>query len=888
VRISGCHIDGFGQFERYSVEGLDHPLVVVLGPNEAGKSTLFQFMVTMLYGFSPADLTRHPYRLKDADVIGGTLAFRSGKSRCAVERRLRSTPNGILSIGSEGLFERKESIRNRPLSVTGDVSREMFESVYALTLHDMVHVSGRAWNSIQDRLLGGLNLETIRLAREVVEELEGEAKRLWRPDRRGKTEDQVLRERLRELRAEVREARERDDALRNVNRSMADIAARIQRDEDQMRLLRRTKSRAERLLPVKAQLERAEQLSQEAGDLAELECIPLDPGTRLSDLHTAASEAEREVAEMRRTIRSDETAAASFTSRDEEIVALASQIRACHSRVALSTQRRLELDRTQARLNHLLSRRNELCARLVPAGWSDDLEVVVRTISTPDVREAVRRYTRSREEADMARARREGMEMQTTRGPLVVWWAVLAVGLILMVAGLLSGQPVIWGPAVAVVTVAGGFVLQAVSLSRSVALQRGDAADGKAGAVAQAREQVIRALGGLPVSEIRSQAPDPELASDIQALQSVLAEVDAEKSTAEAIREKLIRDEAEIAQLLASAGVEASEAPESDLNRLFDSLNEVESRRVAAEQAAADLPFRRERLHELEARREELLHSHAELRERLAELGSGDHMRGIEIAGERRLAVDRAQTIQEELESGYPDLPEVVAELEQRKDELPGSREELSEIDESLDRLTRGLQEAHADLATLRANATTLGEQRSVADVESEVAVVESELQNVRIRRDRLALLAAIVRHADVRFRDRHQPDVIRRASDLVRRLTGVRYSGIEVDDQDGSLSIRDEQTGARVRVDAPLSRGTLDQIYLSLRLGLIDHLDSAGDRLPVFLDEVLVNWDSRRRKAACKLLTELAASRQIFVFTCHEWLADEIASEGGAHTVRL
>jgi uncharacterized protein YhaN len=166
--------------------------------------------------------------------------------------------------------------------------------------------------------------------------------------------------------------------------------------------------------------------------------------------------------------------------------------------------------------------------------------------------------------------------------------------------------------------------------------------------------------------------------------------------------------------------------------------------------------------------------------------------------------------------------------------------------------------------------------------------MIEAEFEQLRTDRDRLMLLAGIIRHADARFRDRHQPDVIRRASTIVGRLTSKRYSHIEVNEEDGSLSIMEADSGRRVPVGEPLSRGTLDQIYLSLRIGLADHLDSSGDRLPMFLDEVLVNWDATRRRAACALLSELSESRQIVFFTCHEWLADEVEHLADAHIVRL
>ena len=43
-----------------------------------------------------------------------------------------------------------------------------------------------------------------------------------------------------------------------------------------------------------------------------------------------------------------------------------------------------------------------------------------------------------------------------------------------------------------------------------------------------------------------------------------------------------------------------------------------------------------------------------------------------------------------------------------------------------------------------------------------------------------------------------------------------------------------------------PFSQGIKEQVYFALRLAAIDHLDADEERLPLFLDEVFVNWDGK------------------------------------------
>jgi uncharacterized protein YhaN len=149
-------------------------------------------------------------------------------------------------------------------------------------------------------------------------------------------------------------------------------------------------------------------------------------------------------------------------------------------------------------------------------------------------------------------------------------------------------------------------------------------------------------------------------------------------------------------------------------------------------------------------------------------------------------------------------------------------------------------------------------------------------------------LLAGLLKTADAEFRRKHQPDVIRRASDYLQTITHGRYERLALDEQEDRLVVFEADEAFSQPVGPPLSRGTLDQIYLALRLAIIDHLDADRERLPVFLDEVFVNWDQSRRHAAFKILNEMAEERQLFVFTCHPYFAKEVTHHLNAERIDL
>ena len=128
---------------------------------------------------------------------------------------------------------------------------------------------------------------------------------------------------------------------------------------------------------------------------------------------------------------------------------------------------------------------------------------------------------------------------------------------------------------------------------------------------------------------------------------------------------------------------------------------------------------------------------------------------------------------------------------------------------------------------------------------------------------------------------------MLRRASEYLERVTDGRYRRIDLLSEDEEvLGVTLDGRSEPIEVRDPISRGTLDQIFLCLRLGMLDHLDDGRERLPLILDDALLRMDDRRRAAVYALLGEIAPTRQVWILTCNRALADEI--ESGLEVLRI
>jgi uncharacterized protein YhaN len=75
------------------------------------------------------------------------------------------------------------------------------------------------------------------------------------------------------------------------------------------------------------------------------------------------------------------------------------------------------------------------------------------------------------------------------------------------------------------------------------------------------------------------------------------------------------------------------------------------------------------------------------------------------------------------------------------------------------------------------------------------------------------------------------------------------------------------------------LSRGSVEQLYLCLRLGLAETFAERAEALPIILDDVLVNFDPGRAASVAEVLAETAERHQVLLLTCHPHLEELVCS---------
>ena len=204
-----------------------------------------------------------------------------------------------------------------------------------------------------------------------------------------------------------------------------------------------------------------------------------------------------------------------------------------------------------------------------------------------------------------------------------------------------------------------------------------------------------------------------------------------------------------------------------------------------------------------------------------------------------------------------------------------GGREEAE--DPALERPARTLEETAAQLGTAQAELEraerqlnmALGRQKAVGDPAALAAEEESLSRELERREGEYQAISAALeglKAANAQLQERFSPELNRWAADYLSRLTGGRYRELSLDRElDASAT---EGSGVLPRRALFLSKGTVDQIYLAVRLAVYD-LCLKERRAPLVLDDALAAFDDGRMALALDLLAQLAEDRQILLFTC-------------------
>ena len=153
----------------------------------------------------------------------------------------------------------------------------------------------------------------------------------------------------------------------------------------------------------------------------------------------------------------------------------------------------------------------------------------------------------------------------------------------------------------------------------------------------------------------------------------------------------------------------------------------------------------------------------------------------------------------------------------------------------------------------------------------------------------RLKLAAKILRDEIERYRQENQGPMVKRASECFALLTCGSFVGLSVNlNEKGDpvlVGIRKDES--QINVEG-MSSGTLDQLFLALRIASLEKYIENSEPMPFIVDDILVDFDDERSEAALNALAQLAKKTQVILFTHHSRVVEQAKKIKTSHIHKL
>lgn len=895
MQLREIHIDSFGAARDLKLTGLAPGINVLYGPNEYGKSTVMEFVRRVLFGYQ-VSRKGNAYQA-DGKNYGGRLAVETSDGKIAVIARTKGPHGGpvAVTLGNESL-EGEPALKQ----LLGHASKDLFNNVYAFTLDELQDLDSLGADEVKNRIYGaGMGLNRVSLSK-VMEGLEKEREDLFRKQG-SKPKINALFKEYDGLSKDIRSLRENLPAYdrcveeRNtLEKQCAVLEEKLAGDE---KLKRDLELRLE-LYPVYLDLDEAHRELETLGPRVSFRENTRQHheklGEELAGISRQMSEEKDRLKQLQTRLDSLKVPQA-FLEKSHDIEWMRQKIEQVKSAkedliTCQHDQDRAE-DQIQADINTFDPDWDEDAVKQFTLTGSDLAEAEAFAQSLNSLEQRARDAT---SRLDYHRQQKAAAESGKSKIP--EWLNMFVYGFAAVGAGLLIGAAVVGS---FILALGGVFVASLAGLlffnikKRSDDFESEDLTEANlemecrqatevrdieherwrdwAGAKGLARTlppQKIEVTWGR-IREIQNRIADREnLRRRIAEMQKVLDEA---QEKVEGIAPHIddfqpgpdlianlslickswdqAREREEEGRQL-TARIEEQEARITRLKE--QSAVSLEAKAALLKEAGVDSDEELKERIDLFSRQTTLENQQQEARRRIQERvgGGGDYKLFVESLG---------RTKPNELE----------AELERIAQRLQSNRDASRQLRESMGKL--------------EGEAERLGSEETLLEKQ-----MQRESRRAGINRHarewaKRALAEALLKKAKDRYEKNRQPGVIVAAAKRFERITEGRYQSIIKRFEEDDLVIQDRDLRETGVIE--MSRGTREQLYLSLRLGLIEEYESRAEPLPIIMDDVFVNFDDDRKPRVLELLREFSTHRQIVLLTCHHDTRDLCLSYG-AHAI--
>jgi uncharacterized protein YhaN len=893
MQIREIHIERFGKFSHYRVVPVSSGLNVIYGRNEFGKTTLLEFVRWVLFGFEKKRKGMNSYTPVDGGEHAGTLMCEMANGEQIFISRSGGTLEGQVKVQTAD----KEGAGQAHLeSFLGHASRKIFKNIYAFALDELQDLDSLMEQEIKNKLLGaGMGLGQVSLT-EVEKEINKKRDEVFKLRGSNPAMNQgyaEIKKREDDLRAHSNEVDQYDE----LNKKIWVLEKKLKAGESQTEQLesrRRVLELRRELFPDFIELEDKTARRKEMAEvpaMGEEDMLAFEKiQTKREDLSQRLEEEKAKLRQLKIT-RDPIVFNQPFLDRETEIM----QLRQLTELVRLAQVDKESVQQKRDRLQEKIQSEVEEIegdwteGSLLALEWTDSEKQFVQKQEQVLLR-SEQHFANARNKLELHEEQllTDSPQQNTMpKGFRVFLWLLVTVGVLGIGFALFSANLEL-GIFMGLVLAVGLGLFAWISPGRSGKEQENllqNLLRDKLRKVEDDLETETHIWGQWVQDKGLDAETSPALFRELQVqVREIKDWVSQRKSLNERI-ERMNTKEDEAADLVTTLAEFADKVCLTEdllvniqmLCRQFDETKEnfgrardldaqINEQAGRVESVVAHLQGQNESLdHLLRSAGVDDEESFSRQWRRAQEQQSLDQsIREIQLRIQKRVGLGEAyQTFLESMCDSNP---------EQLERELTTVVSQLEHMQEEQDRVNQ-------EIGQFRGEASQLASREDLVRLQNELEVNKEQLKNGAREWAALTLALEMLGRAKAQYEKNRQPHVFQAAGRMFSKITGGHYQGVEKPLESDEFRIVQGNGGFKSPVQ--LSRGTREQLYLSMRFGLIEDYETRAEPLPIVMDDVFVNFDDIRREHVLDILRDFAQDRQVIILSCHEHLVETYLKYG-------
>lgn len=237
-------------------------------------------------------------------------------------------------------------------------------------------------------------------------------------------------------------------------------------------------------------------------------------------------------------------------------------------------------------------------------------------------------------------------------------------------------------------------------------------------------------------------------------------------------------------------------------------------------------------------------------------------------------ALKELKLVMDKLDAAKHEEVYVKRQLENKKEALKNAQEMIkAEEERSLEvqdysEELRELESQEREINETVSKAQWVLEQKQEKDIERSKYIEDLQLRYEKIKNAKIEIAAIEAAKENIEeianeIRNSFGKKLNERASYYMAKITNGKYDNLSIDEK---LNISINSKRALISA-SKLSKGTVEQIYMSLRLAAADIIFEK-DKKPILLDDAFVMYDNKRMGNTMQFMAE--NMEQVIIFSCH------------------